>query len=99
LQGGARRGLDSCVSTITAILEPDADGTVHLPLPSELRNSRVRVTATLEAASDQDLPPSREAVLAALGRLRARGTFRQITDPVAWQREIRKDRPLPGRRE
>ena len=23
--------------------------------------------------------------------------FRDIEDPVAWQREIRKDRPLPGR--
>jgi hypothetical protein len=23
--------------------------------------------------------------------------FREIDDPVAWQREIRKDRPLPGR--
>ena len=25
------------------------------------------------------------------------GTFADIEDPVAWQREIRKDRPLPGR--
>ena len=25
------------------------------------------------------------------------GTFAEIEDPVAWQREIRKDRPLPGR--
>lgn len=23
--------------------------------------------------------------------------FRSIKDPVAWQRELRKDRPLPGR--
>ncbi len=33
----------------------------------------------------------------AMRRLAARGTFAQITDPVAWQREARKDRPLPGR--
>ena len=85
------------MSTITAILEPDADGTVHLPLPLDLRNSRVRVTATLEVASDRDERPSRETALAALRRLRAMGTFKEITDPVAWQREIRKDRPLPGR--
>ena len=39
------------MSTITAILEPDADGSVHLPLPPELRRSAVKVTATLEAAS------------------------------------------------
>ncbi len=40
------------VSTITAILEPDADGTLHLPLPVELRRGKVRVTATVQAASE-----------------------------------------------
>jgi hypothetical protein len=25
------------------------------------------------------------------------GTFSEITDPVEWQRQVRKDRPLPGR--
>ena len=29
------------MSTITAILEPDADGTLHLPLPAELRSVKV----------------------------------------------------------
>lgn len=33
-------------------------------------------------------------------RIAARGTaFSDIKDPVAWQREIRMDRPLPGREE
>lgn len=84
------------MSTITAILEPDADGTLHLPLPAELRRSKVKVTATMEAAPGTERP-TREAALAALRRLRASGTFKEITDPVAWQREIRQDRPLPGR--
>ena len=87
------------MTTITAILEPDADGTLHLPLPAELRKSKVKATATLEAALEKSECPTRETALAALKRLRARGTFREITDPVAWQREIRKDRPLPGREE
>ena len=34
------------MSTITAILEPDADGTLHRPLPEELRRGKVRVEAT-----------------------------------------------------
>ena len=38
------------MSTITAILEPDADGSLRLPLPPELRHTPVRITATLEAA-------------------------------------------------
>lgn len=33
----------------------------------------------------------------ALAQIAARGGVRSIPDPVAWQREIRKDRPLPGR--
>jgi hypothetical protein len=32
-------------------LEPDADGSVHLPLPPELRHSTVKVIATVEAAA------------------------------------------------
>ena len=39
------------MTTITAILEADSDGSVHVPLPLELRHSTVQVTATLEAAS------------------------------------------------
>jgi hypothetical protein len=89
------------MSTITAILEPDADGTVHLPLPMELRHGKVRVEAKLEAvprASDAGTPVSKGTPLEAFKALRAMGGLRHaIPDPVAWQREQRADRPLPGR--
>ncbi|MSU59041.1 MAG: hypothetical protein EXS35_12890 [Pedosphaera sp.] len=85
------------MSTITAILEADADGTLHLPLPADLRRGKVKVVATLESEREATDRPTREAALAALRQLQARGTFKKITDPVAWQREIRVDRPLPGR--
>jgi hypothetical protein len=39
----------------------------------------------------------REQALAALDRIAARGGITGIPDPVAWQREQRNDRPLPGR--
>jgi len=29
--------------------------------------------------------------------LAAMGTFSEISNPAEWQRQIRKDRPLPGR--
>ena len=32
-----------------------------------------------------------------LERLAATNAFSEISDPSEWQREIRKDRPLPGR--
>ncbi len=38
------------MSTITAILDADPDGSLHLPLPLELRGARVKVSATLEQA-------------------------------------------------
>jgi hypothetical protein len=85
------------MSTITAILEADADGTLHLPLPMELRKSRLKVTATIQAVQDLTDRPTKEDALAALRKLRDLGTFKKIADPVAWQREIRKDRPMPGR--
>lgn len=36
-------------------------------------------------------------VLAALDRIAARGGIESIPDPLAWEREIRTDRDLPGR--
>ncbi len=39
----------------------------------------------------------RKAIQQAIRNLQAIGAFKDIKDPVAWQREIRKDRPLPGR--
>lgn len=85
------------MSTITAILDADADGTLHLPLPIELRQSKLKVTATIQEAGDSNERPTKEDALAALRKLRELGTFKEIADPVAWQREIRQDRPLPGR--
>jgi hypothetical protein len=34
---------------------------------------------------------------AALEEIRKLNPYRDITDPLAWQQEIREDRPLPGR--
>jgi len=38
------------MSTITAILEADADGTLHLPVPEELRKGKIEIVATLRPA-------------------------------------------------
>jgi hypothetical protein len=38
------------MSTIHATLQPDPDGTLHLPLPPELRQGPVHVTAVIESA-------------------------------------------------
>ena len=86
------------MSTITAILEADADGTLHLPLPAELRHGKVKVTATVEAMNaDPVTPEAIQKRLEAFARLRELNPFRDIKDPVAWQREMREDVSLPGR--
>jgi hypothetical protein len=51
----------------------------------------------------QETPAERaargQAVLEALNALAASGAAEAFGDPLEWQREIRKDRPLPGRDE
>lgn len=56
----------------------------------------------VEITVTKELDPDEEAVLSKpvselFKALADMGTFDDIEDPVAWQREIRKDRPLPGR--
>ncbi len=51
----------------------------------------------LEGATVQPRRPDPKAAAAALERMAAMGGVTSIPDPVAWQRETRKDRPLPGR--
>lgn len=92
------------MSTITAILEANADGTLHLPLPAELRHGKIEVAATLKAANgtSSTVPQATPETVArrkgAIRELRALGGLRDvIPDPVAWQREMRQDRPLLGR--
>lgn len=53
-----------------------------------------------ETAADsgsEDADRRREQGMAALSRIAARGGIAGISDPLAWQREQRADRPLPGR--
>ncbi len=89
------------MSTIKTILEPSPDGTLHLPLPEELRHVKVHVEAKLEAVSpDSSLGNATKSgtPLEAFKTLRKMGGLRHvIPDPVVWQREQRADRPLPGR--
>ena len=44
------------------------------------------------------LPQDSKAIQRAIRNLQKVHAYSDIQDPVAWQREIRKDRPLPGRK-
>lgn len=56
----------------------------------------VTVLGSHEAVT-ADKAELRRRRVAALERIAARGGIKSIPDPVAWQREMREDRPLPGR--
>ena len=81
------------MSTITAILEPNADGTVHLPLPAELRRGKVRVEAKVEAVETPAIGEEqrKRELLEIMQRIRVSNPFKGIADPVAWQRGMRED--------
>ena len=44
------------MSVITAVLQPEADGSLRLPLPAELRGGKVRVEAKVEADKEKPRP-------------------------------------------
>jgi hypothetical protein len=54
---------------------------------------KIQVSDPLPDAQSQD----RKAIQRAIRNLQKVHAYSDIKDPVAWQREIRKDRPLPGR--
>ena len=51
----------------------------------------------LETPRDVDTTTQGQRMAKALERLAAANALSDIQDPSQWQREIRKDRPLPGR--
>lgn len=69
------------------------------PLQAELLNYAIYLEGKAKepaapAASD---PQRRQRLAEALDSAAALDPYREINDPVAWQREQREDRPLPDR--
>ena len=56
------------------------------------------VYITFPEEQDSEFSSNRGKLMAeVLAELARRGTFAEITDPVAWQRELRAERALPDR--
>ncbi len=66
---------------------PEADGPLRVEITVE--------AGSLSHPTEEEIEPVSHLFQA----LADMGAFADIEDPVAWQREIRKDRPLPGRYE
>lgn len=60
----------------------------------------IRVYVTLEEErSTLSAELRRQRIVEILEKIAASNAFADIIDPVEWQRELRQDRPLPGRDE
>ncbi|MBK8038213.1 MAG: hypothetical protein IPK22_13935 [Verrucomicrobiaceae bacterium] len=77
------------MSTLSAILEPAADGTLHLPLPAAWRKLPIRIKAELEPAEHRPAKAYNAEWQAAFGAITddafsapARGGARQV-EPLA----------------
>jgi len=78
------------MSTLTVLLEPDADGTLHLQLPKEMCRSKARVVATPledEPAEGPLAPEEEAAMMKAIQQLRERaGLQRRKLPPEELER-------------
>ena len=73
------------------------DHRVQVELPDDFPvGGEVEIVVT-KVMSIEPEPQDIEASISALEEIAARGNLKKGPDPVQWQREIRKDRPLPGR--
>ena len=65
------------MSTITVIMEPAADGTLHLPVPAEWRHQRIRVKAEREVLAKPQEDPDLTRIAPQPGCLKG---FRMAAD-------------------
>lgn len=73
-------------------LEWEASSPVAAP------DESLRVKVTVVGADVALSEPERQAkIIQALEELASQGWIQGIPDPLAWQREVREDRELPGR--
>ena len=68
------------------------------PRTNEPLEAQITVWQEPPKGDSRPVDKERSAKLAkTFEKLSELGAFSEIEDPVEWQREIRKDRPLPGR--
>jgi len=85
--------------TYEGILEGDRIRWAGDNVPATDRPLRVHVTVLEDNAEEDNAEKEKrgQQMADALSKLAESGAFSGIEDPSAWQRDIRRDRPLPGR--
>jgi len=85
--------------TYEGILEGDRIRWAGDNVPATDRPLRVHVTVLEDNAEEDNAEKEKrgQQMADALSKLAESGAFSGIEDPSAWQRDIRRDLPLPGR--
>jgi hypothetical protein len=65
--------------------------------PTHLEAEQAVEVTILDTPGEIDASTQGQRMAKALEQLAATNALSEIKDPSEWQREIRKDRPLPGR--
>jgi hypothetical protein len=81
--------------TYEGVLEGDRVRWAGDDMPATDRPLRVHVTVLDEESERKERGPR---MADALAKLVESGAFPEVEDPSEWQREIRQERPLPGRK-
>ena len=81
--------------TYKALLTGDRVRWLEQP-PEQSGTQQIHITI-LEEAGDETSPERGRIMAESLAALAKRGTFAEIADPVAWQREVRSERTLSDR--
>ena len=66
-------------------------------IPEEVAKDGIMEVYVTRIQETKNSEPNGKQAMEILQKIADRGGIQSILDPVAWQREIRKDRPLPGR--
>lgn len=66
---------------------------LDIEVPPEMPAGEAEVTVVIAPRRS----PNQARAVALFREIAARGALRYGSDPAEWQRDIRKDRPLPGR--
>jgi hypothetical protein len=95
------------MNTLETDIEIAADGSMRLlsPLPEWLKPGRAHVVLTVADAAEgkpkRQIPRATPEMIArrmaGLEKVRALDPYRDIADPVEWQRTVREDVTQPGR--
>jgi hypothetical protein len=86
------------LQTVEAILDPS--GQVHLLESIQIATPCRAILTVLEpSAPPEPKPPNGQELAKLLEQMATEGVAAAFGDPLEWQREQRKDRPLPGRDE